>query len=184
MLTGRRHRGAALLAFVATMLLLAGGICTAAIHFLLTGRQLASQQLDREIAFRAAEAALHDAESDLLAAATAGGARLSAWPGRGTCGTGAQAGLCHAEGDRRHWQPWLDGAAVDGLGVPLGAFTGAQLPALPDDVIGATALPRYLVELRDGVDAAAGIWPRMTVTAVGFGRDPAVRVVLQTEFQP
>lgn len=181
----RRHRGAALMTFVATLMLLIAGIGAASVHFLLTGRQLASHQLDREIAFRAAEAALRDAEADLIAATASSSDRLSAWPAPGTCGSGPQAGICRADDDGRAWQSWLDGAASDSAGIPLGSITGATLPELPADVIGATTLPRYLIELSDDPDSpAAGMWPRMAIVALGIGRDPSIRVVLQTEFQP
>lgn len=186
MLSRRTHSGAALLAFVATLMLLMGGICAAATHFLLAGRQLASQPLDREIAFRAAEAALHDAEADLVAAIQQGSTRLAGWPAPGTCADGAQRGICMADGDHRVWQAWLDGDVSDAaanIGVALGTFTGAQLPALPAAVIGATTLPRYLIAIR-GAPPTPGMWPRMRIVALGMGRDPAVRVVLQTEFQP
>lgn len=199
MLTFRQQRGAALLAFVAMLVLLMGGLCAAATHFLLASRQLASQPLDREIAFRAAEAALLDAEADVLAAIASDSLRLANWPAPGTCASGGQRGICMADGDRRAWQPWLDGDAAgdaagdiagdiagDGtahLGVALGTFTGAQLPALPAQVIGATTLPRYLIEISDE-PPAPGMWPRLRLVALGLGRDPDVRVVLQTEFQP
>lgn len=186
MLSHRKQTGAALLAFVATLILLMGGICTAATHFLLAGRQLASLPLDREIAFRAAEAALHDAEADLIAAIAADGPRLAQLPAPGACAAGAQRGICMANGDHRAWQPWLDGNGDEGsaaLGVALGTFTGAQLPELPAGVVGATTLPRYLIEVRDD-PPLPGMWPRMRIVALGMGRDPEVRVLLQTEFQP
>ena len=186
MLSRRRQAGAALLAFVATLMLLMGGICAAATHFLLAGRQLASQPLDREIAFRAAEAALHDAEADLIAAISTEGPRLAYLPAPGTCADGAQRGICMADGDHRVWQPWLDGRLSEvgtELGVALGTFTGAQLPVLPAGVVGATTLPRYLIEVRDD-PPAPGMWPRMRIVALGVGRDPDVRVLLQTEFEP
>lgn len=185
MLTLPRRNGAALLAFVATLMLMAGGIGAAIVHFLLAGRQLATQQLDREIAFRAAEAALRDAEADLMAATRGTSQRLAAWPAPGTCGDGPQRGICMAGGNPPVWHAWFDnrGDAGDGIGVPLGTFTGAALPALPDDVIGANRLPRYLIEIQDD-PPEPGMWPRLRVIALGMGRDPEVRVLLQTEFQP
>jgi Tfp pilus assembly protein PilX len=147
---------------------------------------MTSQWLDREIAFRTAEAALLDAEADLIAATSnTSSARLSAWPAPGTCGTGAQLGLCTAVGDHAAWLSWLDGELPAGLGVDAGSFTGATMPRLPDDVIGATTPPRYLIELLDDLTGPpTGKWPRFRITALGFGRDTGVRVLLQTEFQP
>lgn len=192
MLNATRQQGAALLGFVATMLLLMVGLCAAVTHFLMAGAQLTRHQLDREIALRAAEAALLDAETDLLQATSHdNSARLLAWPAPGTCAEGAQRGLCRAAGDQSAWQAWIDGAvddADDAIGVPLGTFTGAQLPALPSDVIGANTLPRYLIEVRDdvaqGTSSGQPSWPMFRIAALGFGRDRDVRVLLQTEFQP
>ena len=185
MLTSRQSTGAALLAFIATLVLLAGSVCAAAVHFLLAGRQLASLQLDREIAFRAAEAALKDAEADLIAATAPDSLRLAAWPSPGTCADGAQRGICWPQGDRSAWQAWRDGQATEDIGVAVGTFTGAQLPELPTDVIGANKLPRYLIEIVAGeVGPGHGMWPRMRIVALGMGRDPDIRVLLQTEFQP
>jgi type IV pilus assembly protein PilX len=183
MLSPRQCRGAALLAFIAVLALLMGGIGVAATHFLLSGRQLVSQPLDREIAFRAAEAALHDAEADLLAAIATDSPRLTAWPAPGTCAEAAQRGICMADGDRSVWRAWLDGAAAADIGVALGTFTGAALPLLSAGTIGATVLPRYLIEILDETPAP-DMWPRMRIVALGIGRDADVRVLLQTEFQP
>lgn len=185
MLTPRVQTGAALLAFIATLMLLMGSAGAAAVHFLLTGRQLASLQMDREIAFRAAEAALVDAETDLIAAAASGNERLAVSPSPGECADGVRRGICMAGGEHSPWQAWLDGDASSEIGIALGTFTGAQLPELPPDVIGATRLPRYLIEVLDNPsDATQAMWPRMRIVALGYGRDSAVRVLLQTEFQP
>lgn len=189
MLTSYRQSGAALLALLATLMLLVGSLSVAAMHLLFNGRQLAAQQLDREIAFRSAEAALLDAEADLLAAITSDGDRLAHWPAPGTCASGAQSGLCRADGDRSAWLAWIDGDVTNSVGVALGTFTGASLPTLPDDVIGATALSRYVIEILDdrseqGAEQVAGMWPRFRITALGMGRDTGIRVALQSEFQP
>lgn len=189
MLKPRPQTGAALIAFVAMLMLLMASISAAITLFLMMGRQLANQQLDREIAFRAAEAALLDGESDLVAAAHGDDDRFAVWPAPGGCGEGAQAGLCRTSGRDAAWQAWLDGSSASiasrNLGVALGTFTGAQLPPLPPDVIGATTLPRYLIELRDDAPSPTrDAWPVFRIVALGVGRDPSVRVVLQTEFQP
>jgi Tfp pilus assembly protein PilX len=60
------------------------------------------------------------------------------------------------------------------------------MPDLPEGVAGATHPPRYLIEVLDHHQTLAGTtqWPRFRMTALGLGRDPSVRVLLQTEFQP
>ncbi len=79
----------------------------------------------------------------------------------------------------------LDGDARDSAGISLGTFTGATMPTLPEGVIGATTSPRYLIEvLENHAGMLADVWPRFRITALGFGRDTSVRVLLQTEFQP
>lgn len=184
MLTRRHHAGAALLAFVAALMLLAGSACTAIVHFLLASRQLATLQLDRDIAFHAAEAALKDAEADLIAAvADANSSRLAAWPMAGACANGAQRGICRSGERSPVWQAWLDGRMPDGIGVELGTFTGAALPPMPEDAIGATRVPHYLIEMIDKPESGQA-WPRMRIVGLGVGRDPSVRVLLQAEFQP
>lgn len=168
---------------------------------LMAGHQAVGQRLEREIAFRGAEVALLDGENHLArtTAATAGTAasaataladdRLAAWPAPGRCGTQAQRGLCSpVAGQLPPWQVWMDGALpADRIGVPVGNVTGATLPVIPPEMAGATTVPRYLIERLPlkgpGASAPAGVPPRRyRITALGQGRDPAVRVVLQTEW--
>jgi Tfp pilus assembly protein PilX len=198
-----RHHGGATLLFVGVMLLLTTASAAAALHFLLSNKQALAHRLDREIAFRGAEVALLDAEAELLAAAAGrdDGVRLGNWPAPGQCGSGAQLGLCRGAPDTAPvWQAWLRPERPLGdIGVPLGTFTNARLPGLPDGAAGTVTLPRYVVELiserpvgeqleiggvgRGGTSEAARP-PRLRITAVGQGRDPAVRAVLQTVLQP
>jgi Tfp pilus assembly protein PilX len=193
-----RQRGGVTLFFTGVMLLMTAGGAAAALHFMLSSRQALSHRLDHEIAFRAAEVALLDAESDMLRAAQGGqqSERLDRWPIPGRCGEGPQRGLCvPALGVAPIWQPWLDRTkAADAIGIALGAFSSATLPGLPGNVAGSTTLPRYVVELlperaagerigSNGVGDGMGPGPRLRITALGQGRDPAVRVVLQTVLQ-
>lgn len=164
-----RQTGTAVLACVSVLLTMTTAACMTALHVLAAGRIVVSHHLDRQIAFRAAEVALLDAEADVIAALSAGNPRMASWPAAGA--TPAP------------WQPWLDGDP-DALtsASTFGAFTGARMPVLPAGVAGATVPPRYLVEiLNDGVP---GERPRFRVTSLGIGRDRAVQVMLQTEFQP
>jgi Tfp pilus assembly protein PilX len=180
-----------------TMLLLVVLISAGVLHMLLSGRQLAVMQLEREIAFRAAEVGLLDAEADLLMAATSQdmAGRLGHWPAPGHCGSGAQSGVCRpALAGPPVWQAWLlADANADAVGVPLGRFTGATLPVLPAGAAGTRELPRYVAEILDEVppgysaaDAAFGtmLAPRIRITAIGFGRSRAVRAVVQEVIQP
>ncbi|WP_454722415.1 MULTISPECIES: pilus assembly protein [Cupriavidus] len=196
-----RMGGGTTLLLVGTMLLLMAATTAAGLHFLLSARQVAAYQIEQEIAFRAAETALLDAEADLLLAlrdgATGNDARLAAWPPPGRCADGAQRGLCRPAPDMPPvWNDWLDARGPDAAtGIAAGTFTGAALPALPAGVAGATTLPRYVIELLHA--RPPGAWltpgygdagqdgaPRFRITALGSGRDPAVRALLQTEFQP
>jgi Tfp pilus assembly protein PilX len=195
--TRQQHGGVTLL-FIGVMLLMTAGSAAAALHFILSSRQALSHRLDHEIAFRAAEVALLDAESDMLRAAQGSprSERLARWPIPGHCGEGAQRGLCvPAQGLAPIWQPWLDRTEVAGaIGLALGAFSNATLPALPGNVAGSTTPPRYVIELLperavgdridpNGVRGGMGLGPRLRITALGQGRNPAVRVVLQTIVQ-
>ncbi|SPD65448.1 conserved protein of unknown function [Cupriavidus taiwanensis] len=188
-----RHTGAVTLLLCATLLLMVVLIAAATLQMLLAGRQLAVMQRERELAFRAAEAALRDGEAELLTAATSPDThdRLALLPAPGRCGSGQQAGVCRpALAGPPVWQPWLRvDADVDAIGVPLGRFTGAALPANA----AAQEPPRYVAEILDEAPAgysapdptvAIAPWPRIRVTAIGFGPTRAVRALLQSVIQP
>lgn len=194
-------RGAITLISVVVLSTLTLALAGALFVLLMAGHQAIGQRLEREIAFRGAEVALLDGESHLsrTAAVTAGAAasaasaiandQPAAWPAPGRCGTQAQRGLCSpVAGQPPPWHVWMNGALpADGTGVPVGNFTGAILPAIPPELAGATTVPRYLIErlppTNPGGSAAAGVPPqRYRITALGQGRDPAARVVLQTEW--
>lgn len=115
--------------------------------------------------------------------------RLGSWPAPGRCGAQAQRGLCSpALGQPPPWRAWIDQPLpADAIGVPVGNVTGATLPVIPAEMAGATTVPRYLIERlppnNTGGSAPAGVPPqRYRITALGQGRDPAARVVLQTEW--
>ncbi|WP_439668128.1 pilus assembly protein [Cupriavidus necator] len=193
----RHNAGAVTLLLCATMLLLVVLTAAGTLHMLLSARQLAVMQLEREIAFRAAEVALLDAESDLLAAAISQDmmGRLGIWPAPGHCGSGQQAGVCRpAVTGPPVWQPWLlADTSADAVGVPFGRFSGATLPVLPAGAAGTRELPRYVAEILDeapsgystpDAPSATTPAPRIRITAIGFGRSRAVRAVLQSVIQP
>lgn len=189
----RRMQGGATLLFAATLLLLAAFTAAATLQFLLSTRQLATVQLDREIAFRAAEVALLDGEADLLAAAAGIGPpdRLDPFPPSGTCGRGMQAGVCApAPGNVPVWHAWLTGTGhFDEIGVPFGTFTGNTMPMLPEGVAGTAIAPRYVAELLGDATVSSGYsqrpaTPRFRLTAIGFGRSRDTSAVVQSVIQP
>ena len=180
----RAAKGAVTVLTVVAMLSLTLATAVAMTSLLLTGRHTVSLRLEREVAFRHAEAALIDAEADLLAslAGTPSG-RLSPLPAAGACGRAAQQGICTPAAQiEPPWVSWLAPTvpATAGPAVDFGAFTGSRAPAIPADMGGATQPPRYLIEplpLPTGAPSRT-----FRITALGQGRDPAVRVVLQTHW--
>lgn len=178
--------GTGMLPFISVMLIMTTAACMAALHALAAGHVMVAGHLDRQLAFRAAEVALLDAEADILAALAPGSMRQAHWLAAEGCGEQAQLGVCRhtTDGTPPPWHRWLDGeiAAATTLGVAFGTLSGARMPQLPAGVVGVTTPPRYLLEILS--EGTAGTLPRFRVTALGTGRDPAVQVLLQTEFQP
>lgn len=168
---------------IVTLLALAGA------RMAIDSRKVADNQRDRNIAFQAAEAALRDAEFDIE-----GGTRMTVFDAneqtgfvKGRCGTGGNArGLCEtADGEIVPiWQTVnFDDVSANAPTVAYGTFTSNRfasgaglLPSRP---------PRYIIEPMqltiEGASAnAQGKVPFYRITAVGFGPNPAVRVMLQT----
>lgn len=180
-----RHGGAVTLAMITAMLASITAMAMAVLSLLLVGRQTILLRLEREIAFRSAEMALADAEADLLAALRdPAPVRLAPLPRAGHCGAGVQQGICvpDAVADPP-WQTWLrPGMAVaPDPGVAFGAMTAAHMPDIPADLAGGNVPPRYLIE---ALPASGAARPLFRITALGHGRDAAVRVVLQTFWTP
>lgn len=149
--------------------------------------------IDRQIALQAAEAALRDAERDLLFSG-----RIAGTTGF-VAGCGDD-GLCLPETDGTPL--WADLESAGNLGwvrgadvppsIPLGTYTHppanlAELPAV-------AAAPRYIIEALTITGGGAGslrtgFGPQQShiiyrVTAVGFGRQTSTRVVLQALYKP
>ncbi len=192
-----RQRGVTLvmtLLMLAVVLLLA----TAAARLALQGEKSARNDRDRQIAFRAAEAALRDAEMDIEGVAESAASRAHLFTAavldelplaQGTC-SGGEAnpllGICRAADDAMHaWQS-VDFLSVGEsmTAVPYGRFTGqvfpageGPLPALP---------PRYIVEFlpyrRVGTSASTSDY-LYRITAVGFGTRSVTQVALQVFYR-
>ena len=158
---------------------------------------------DTEVAFQAAEAALIDAESDVLGPNDSAQQRLCLFSHQdatafveGCGGAGEHQGLC-APGEPGADPAWMtaDFSAGSERSVAYGTFTG-QTYASGDAATGTRAgalparAPRYIVEAvrsRGGWQAdalqsasAQGASYIFRVTAIGFGMRDETQVVLQT----
>jgi type IV pilus assembly protein PilX len=143
--------------------------------------RIAKNELDRNLAFQAAESALRDGELDvrnqrfdrsLCDPATQVGCRSTLLSGRSSFKATCPLGRCvHNDGV----SPWESTSVWDnsGVSVQYGTYTGAQ--ALP--LVGRQ--PRYLLEAvrPDGLGTAK---PTYRITAVGYGASTSSQVMLQT----
>jgi len=173
----RRQRGAALM--TATVLMLAVMLLgLSSVRAALGDMQSGRHERDRQIALRAADAALLDAERE-LAATPASSPRFAALggagfiPGCGVAGTGNH-GLCTraTPPTSPSWQI-IDLASDDPALVVYGTYTARELP-------GVARQPRYLIEWI-ALNPAYGRYYR--ITAIGFGQLPGTRVVLQSFYR-
>ncbi|MGY8523809.1 pilus assembly PilX family protein [Paracidovorax citrulli] len=189
---------------------MAAGAAASAAAMLQQDYRTIAVRLDREVAFRAAEAALLDGEAELQRGWSSGGTGFSTqWPAPGLCGQGPRRHHCTpAAGQVPRWGPWLVPAfaPVEGLasrgspGAGFGTITGATFPAIPPEMGGGLAPPRYLIER---LGAAPASYPagsvRFRITAIASGRvagagagpagaesgpiaAPTARAILQSEW--
>lgn len=151
--------------------------------------RLAGYYRDRQLAFESAEAALRDAERDLLFGGRISG-ELGFEPG---CSDG---GLCLPETDGT--PVWVDLDSSDDDGWMRGEDSGVSVKygtnteAAPDDLVHVAKAPRYVIEVLSVVPAGTsqkiGFGPKTAsnvyrVTAVGFGRQVSTRVMLQAMYR-
>jgi type IV pilus assembly protein PilX len=151
---------------------------------------------DTEIAFQAAEAALLDAEIDVLGPNPGTASRLCAFNPRdvasfvvGCGGSGETQGLCAtaAPGATPVWMS-VDLSPASRTAVAYGTFTGQRYAAGAGAI--PAALPRYVIEavrsnggwqMNQLESASAGSATNIfRVTAIGFGAREETQVVLQT----
>lgn len=173
---GRAQRGSVL--FVALMVLVVlAGIGAYAAQNAGIGEKMARNQIDRDLAFQAAEAALRDAEQWAFANLGTGSAFVS------TC----NGGLCLPSQTFTPVWDSVDWSSV--TPVIYGTPTGA--PAMTD----LYQQPRYIIELLPdmpalpGASAVLGNRPASAatgvafrITAVAWGRNAATQVMLQSVF--
>jgi type IV pilus assembly protein PilX len=181
-----RTRGAAL---VCSLLLMMAAMLVAVSISRTVFAAIASAGAERErsLAWETAEAALRDAERDI--AGSADPARAAQFTEAGAAGFvdgcgrgGAGRGLCSATSPPA-WQVLDLAEAGNPALVPYGYFTGASigggtgrglLPAQP---------PAYLIERIAPPGAGASLGNFYRITAIGFGSNAAVRVVLQSVYR-
>lgn len=169
-----RQRGLALvMALVLMVAVMIVGVSS--VRAALGDEQSARHERDRQVALRAAEAALADAERELEAtpptsprfAALAGAGFVD---GCGKAGTD-QHGLCTRLAPPS-WQV-IDLAGADPALVEYGTYTLRTLP-------GVARQPRYLVEL---LPLKPGYGRFYRITALGYGQRPGTQVVLQSLYR-
>lgn len=199
-LTLYRKKGAMLLIcmlMLAVILLL--GISTAQIA--LQEEKTSRNEMDRQIAFQAAEDALSDAEVDIQASPDAIKSRSNLFTTQGVsglpenadfvCGVGIEnnfLGICRgaSEGASPVWQGvnFLENTPAYTDSVPYGRFTGQVFQigggSLSEEV------PRYLIELiPDNAIGQRSDQMRYVyrITAIGFGAHQKTQVVLQALYR-
>lgn len=188
----RRERGAALLVTMCLVLLimLLGASATRAALY---AEKAARGERDHGIAFRAAEAALLDAERDIEGGADRSSLRAAMFDDGVAatfpdgCGAGRDnpaLGLCKLVAAPRP-PSWLALPLAEAeAAVDYGTFTGALLSTgqawLP------SRLPRYIIEpiplARAGSNASKAPVGAFRITAIGFGVDARTHVVLQSMY--
>lgn len=197
-----RGRGFSLIV-VLMMLLVVSVLGIGAAQMSLVNERSARNDRDTEVAFQAAEAALVDAESDVLGPNDSTHQRLCLFSGKdvaafvaGCGGEGEHQGLC-APGEPGSEPAWrsADFSAGVGKSVAYGTFTdqhylsGDSARGTHAGALSARA-PRYIVEaLRhrggwqaDQLQSASAGEARFVfrVTAIGYGMREETQVVLQT----
>ena len=181
-----RARGAALVCSLLLMLaamLLAVSISRAVFASIAS----AGAERERSLAWEAAEAALRDAERDISASAdparaaqftTAGATGFVDGCGRG----GSGRGLCSVTSPPA-WQA-LDLAEPGNPAlVPYGYFTGADIGVGAGQGLLPARPPAYLIERIAPPGAGASLGNFYRISAIGFGSNASVRVVLQAVYR-
>jgi type IV pilus assembly protein PilX len=195
------------MALLSVMMILSvlGLMAMGAARFALWGERLSQGERDLAVSFEAAEAALLDAELDVMGRNTQS---ASAWASQrhcdfvaaeflaskrttsSVCGQGRAVGVCwdpaHPGQAWRKTLVWLRterGTGAHNQTVAYGQFTGASWADVTQGgVVPATQVlpPRYVVEWAPLVGSDAGqARSGWVVTAVGFGLNPATQTWLQ-----
>lgn len=193
------QRGASLVAvLMMLMVILVMGVIAARLS--LFSERVARNDRDRQIAFQAAEAALLDAEIDMMGPNSSTDKRVCVFDSRTPavfvegCGSDGKAGMClNTTAPGEAWKVVKanyaneTGTTSGNKTVQYGQFTGQSLPnggsGLP------VRLPRYTIEAvryagtgaeNDNVGSSVSVEYAFLVTAMGFGTRAETQVMLQS----
>lgn len=185
------------LIFVLIMISVIFAIAAVSSRLVTLGERSARNDRDRQTAFQAAEAALSDAETDIMGPNTAGTQRVSmfgALPASEGCSTiPATRGFCGRLTPTETTKTLLDlykpiFADDDNSTrrwVKFGEFTDRESD-FPVSSTGAlpVRLPRYVIEksalnFRNRADTVGRPFDAFIITAIGYGLQPGTQVVLQ-----
>jgi type IV pilus assembly protein PilX len=183
----RGQRGMALV-FVLIMISIVFVIAAVSSRIVTLGERAARNDRDRQTAFQAAEAALSDAEIDIMGPNTSITARVAMF---GTLP--ADEGCSNDTGTRGFCGPLETGAykaifqdeSSDRRYANFGEFTDRE-DQFPVSTSGAlpVKLPRYIIEksainYRNRASSAGRAFDAFIVTTIGYGLQPGTQVVLQ-----
>jgi len=180
--SARRQRGASL--FVALVMMLAiTMIGLAGANLSTSEERMARNARDTDIALQAAEAALRDAEIDIVQTRALSGATMFSV----TCDQSGGKGLCMpaTTGTQQRWEAYLED--------PARSLAYGELTTVPgfrpsNESGGVASQPRYLIEAVPdsvGTSLRAGSARYLyRISSVGYGALAGTRVMLQEYFRP
>lgn len=173
-----RQRGSVLLVAL-VMLMVMTLLMVSSMRTNTTDERMASNARDWNLAFEAAEAALRDAERDILKVDHVSGETgfMTGCSSDGLCKTPTDGTPVWVTLEENNDAGWLTGAN-SGKSVRYGTYTGA------DDIQGVAAQPRYIIEpIHDKSYTELPNRYFYRVTAVGFGANTSSRVMLQAVYR-
>ena len=190
--TVHKQSGIALV-FVLIMMTMVFSIAAITSKLVTNAERTARNDRDRQTAFQAAEAALSDAEIDLMGPNTYVAQRVSSFDSQGASvgclSTVDMRGFCGASADPSKPNYRLvnfDDATVTRQYATLGEFTGRE-DSFPVSNNGAlpSKLPKYIIEkitldfANRGLPSGSRAFNGFVVTAVGYGLNADTKVYLQ-----
>ncbi|MDR2220797.1 MAG: hypothetical protein LBE24_09515 [Methylobacillus sp.] len=198
-----RHTGFSLLTAMVFLIMLTL-LAVVAIRSTITQERMISNTQDWNLAFQSAEAALRDAQAEIIAGTRTGVDDVNFTNDcKGSSGVlPTSAGLCRpSESGTPVWKdaapandPWWGASGASAVSTQYGAVTGTQ------PMVGVIRQPRYMIEylgdmgnsslvMSQGYTAPLPTHQGYRITAVGFGKilndndAPASRVMLQSVFE-